>query len=97
MIKTNYALRPRAFMLKKPKKTIMIKVMPRAALTSAFLDEVSNSFGLVVGHFEDIAEAVENDLHNLSVLHCEQVAEWRDHVLLNQVCHLETSQTVKDR
>lgn len=57
-------------------------------LTSTFLNEVSNRFGLIICHLEDIAEAIENHLNDLGVLHCQQVAEWRDHLLLNQVCHL---------
>lgn len=63
-------------------------------LTSTFLNEVSNSFSLIVGHFEDIAEAIEDDLHNLSVLHGQQVAEWRDHLLLDEVRHLWMAETV---
>lgn len=57
-------------------------------LTSAFLDKVSNRFSLIVCHLEDIAEAVKNNLHDLGVLHYQQVAEWRDHLLLNQVGNL---------
>ena len=62
--------------------------MVQVELTSAFLNKVSNRFSLVIGHLQDIAEAVENNLNNLGVLHCQQIAEWRDHLLLDQVCDL---------
>lgn len=57
--------------------------------TSTLLNEVSDSFSLLDGHLEDIVEAVENDLDDLGVLHYQQVAEWRNHLLLNQVRHLQ--------
>lgn len=59
-----------------------------AGPTTTLFNEVSNSFSLIVGHLEDIAEAIQNDLHDLGVLHCQQVAEWRDHLFLDQMCNL---------
>ncbi len=44
--------------------------MVQAELTSTFLNKVSNCFSLIVRHLEDIAEAIENNLHDLGILHC---------------------------
>lgn len=59
------------------------------ALTSTLLDEVGDGLGLVVGHLEDVAEAIQDHLHHLSILHYQQVTEGRDHLLLDQVRHLQ--------
>lgn len=58
--------------------------------TSTFFNEVSDDLSIIIDHLQDIAEPIQNNLHNLGVLHHEQVAEWRDHLLLNQVFHLQT-------
>lgn len=60
--------------------------------TAALFDEISNGFSLVVSHFQDIAEAVQDHLHHLGILHREQVAEWRDDLLIDQMCHLNAPQ-----
>ena len=57
-------------------------------LTSTFFNEVCNSVCLIVGHLQNIAEAIENDLDNLSIFHCEQVTEGGDHPFLDEVCNL---------
>lgn len=59
--------------------------------TATLLNEVGNSFSLIISHFQDIAQAIKDDLDDLGIFHCQQVAEWRNHLLLNQVCHLFTS------
>lgn len=66
----------------------LLDYLIQVGLTSTLLNEVSNSFSLIICHLQDITEAVEDDLHYLSILHGQQVAEWRDHLLLNKVCDL---------
>lgn len=67
------------------------------ALTSTLLDEVGDGLGLVVGHLEDVAEAIQDHLHHLSILHYQQVTEGRDHLLLDQVRHLQDHRRVSLR
>lgn len=64
--------------------------------TSTFLNKVRNCFSLIIRHLEDIAEPIENNLNDLGVLHGQQVAEWRDHLFLNQVCHLYARETMRN-
>ncbi|TNN80353.1 hypothetical protein EYF80_009377 [Liparis tanakae] len=45
---------------------------------------------------QDIAQAIENNLHNLGILHCQQVAEWRDHLLLDQRHQMRDDARVDD-
>lgn len=59
------------------------------ALTSALLDEVGDGLGFIVGHLEDVAEAVQHHLHHLRVFDRQQVTEGRNHLLLDQVRHLQ--------
>lgn len=73
----------------KPEKTLMVE------LTSTFLNKVSDCFCFIICHFKDIAEAIENNLNDLGILHRQEVAEWWDHLLLNQVCHLHARQALK--
>lgn len=70
-----------------------LKPRRRQKPASTVLNEVSNHFCLVVRHLEDIAEAVKNDLDDLGILHHQQVAKGRNHLLLDQVSHLILSTT----
>lgn len=58
-------------------------------LTSTLLDQVGNGLGFVVSHLEDITESVQDHLHHLSIFDGQQVTEGRNHLLLDQVRHLQ--------
>lgn len=65
-------------------------------LTSTFLNKVSDCFSLIICHLKDIAEPIEDNLHNLGVLHSQQVAKWRDDPLFDQVCHLYATEMTRE-
>lgn len=60
-------------------------------LTSALLNDLADGLHVLGSHLEDVVDSVEHDLHHLRVLHVEQRAERRDHILLHHVRHLQNT------
>ena len=61
----------------------------QAAVTSALFNHLADGLNLVVGHLEDVVDAVQHHVDHLRVLDPQQVAEGVDDALGHHVGHLK--------